>query len=280
MLSDLINKMRSLGEYEPYLTTLLTLMAPQTTHTSETPLKEILDNENKLVVAFNHAAPLSWVPAAALMCREVVRMGAGHRVPRGIIDQFFFQFAPLKPIAKYISQSEEHLNFDQLVEHFENAEQADLIVFPEGSNCFFGRPDEIQKFRSPRFIEIAVRTKVPILICVHTGSEIWGQPFKFPPTFSAIIPFLPPWAQKGIANSGMVTMPTFPVPLEDFRMHCELYRPKLKEENLSDDKHERRAQLHEEAEHVRSIMMVTLASLQEQSREQANREKQAKLNSL
>ncbi len=280
MLSDLINKMRNLGEYEPYLTTLLTLMAPQTKLTSEPPLKELMASENKLVVVVNHASPLSWVPAAALLCREIVRAGAGNRVPRGIMDQFFFQFAPLKPIAKFVSQSDEYLEFDELVEHFENAEQADLVIFPEGSNCFFGRPDEIQKFRSPRFIEIAVRAQVPILICVHTGSEIWGQPFKFPPTFSAIIPFLPAWAQKGIANSGMVTMPTFPIPLEDFRMHCELYQPKLKEEDLSDDKHERRAQLHEEAEKVRSIMITTLASLQEEARQEAKREKQAKLDSI
>lgn len=280
MLSDLINKMRSLGEYEPYLTALLALLAPQTKLTSEPSLKEVMADNRKLVVAINHSSPLSWLPAASLLAREAVRVGAGSRIPRGIMDQFFFDFAPLKPVAKYISQSDEFLKFDELVEHFENAEQADLVIYPEGSNCFFGPPDEIQAFRSPRFIEIAVRASVPILICVHTGSEIWGQPFKFPPTFSAVIPFLPTWAQKGIAKSGMVTMPTLPVPLEDFRMHCELYRPSLKAEDLSDDKHDRRAQLHEEAEKVREIMITTLASLQEAAREQAKLDKQAKLNSL
>lgn len=280
MLSDLINKMKNLGEYEPYLTTLLSLVAPETKLTAEPSLKEVMASENKLVVVLNHAAPLSWVPAASLLTREAVRAGAGNRIPRGIIDQFFYQFTPLKPVAKFVTQSDEFLNFDQLVEHFENAPQADLVIFPEGSNCFFGRPSEIQKFRSPRFIEIAVRTNVPILICTHSGSEIWGQPFKFPPSFSAIIPFLPPWAQKGIASTGMATMPTFPVPLEDFRMHCELYRPKLRASDLFEDKHERRAQLHEEAEHVRSIMMITLASLQDEIRENANRVRQAKLDTL
>ena len=272
--------MRNLAEYEPYLTTLLSLVAPKTSLNSEPSLKDIMASEKKLVIAVNHASPLSWVPASALLAREVVRAGAGDRIPRGIMDQFFFDFAPLKPIAQYVSQSKEYLNFDELVDHFENAEQADLVIFPEGSNCFFGRPDEIQKFRSPRFIEIAVRADVPILVCTHSGSESWGQPFKFPPTFSAVIPFLPPWAQKGIANSGMVTMPNFPVPLEDFRMQCELYRPKLKASDLSEDKHERRAQLHQEAEHVRSIMESTLASLQEQISDNAKRAKQQRLDSL
>lgn len=258
--------MRKLIEFEPYLTTLLSLVAPNTTLTSQPPLSEIFEKNKKLVVVINHAAPLSWVPAVSLLTKEACKSGGGDRLPRGIIDQFFYQFKPLRPVAKYVTQSDEYLNFDQLIEHFHKAEQADLVIFPEGSNCFFGPSDEIQKFRSPRFIEIAVRAEVPVLVVTHAGSEIWGQVFKFPPTFSAIIPFLPPWAQKGIASQGLVTMPTFPVPLDDFRMDCELYIPKLKESDLSEDKHERRAQLEKEAEHVRTIMQTSLATLSEQSR--------------
>lgn len=258
--------MRKLRDFEPYLTSLLSLLAPQSKFTSDTSLQKILDEHKRLVVVLNHAAPLSWVPAVSLLTKEVCKVGGGDRLPRGIIDQFFFQFAPFKPVAKYVTQSEEFLNFDQLVEHFESSEQADLVIFPEGSNCFFGPSNEIQKFRSPRFVEIAIRAQVPVLVCTHAGSESWGQVFKFPPTFSAVIPFLPPWAQKGIASQGLVTMPTFPIPLEDFRMQSELYFPKLKVSDLSDDKHERRSQLEEEAEVVRTIMRTTLTALQDENR--------------
>lgn len=268
--------MRKLDEYEPYLTTLLSLLAPQSSLTSDPSLSEILENEKKLVVVLNHAAPLSWVPAIALLTREVCKAGGGERKPRGIMDQFFFQFAPLRPLAKYISQSEEFLNFDDLVEDFEDADQADLVIFPEGSNCFFGPSDQIQQFRSPRFIEIAVRANVPILVATHAGSESWGQIAKFPPTFSAVIPFLPNWAQKGIKSKGLINVPNVPMPLEDFRMHCELYKPKLTYDQLSDDKHERKAQLEEEANEVRSFMETSLNHLRELSK----RATQEKLDSV
>jgi 1-acyl-sn-glycerol-3-phosphate acyltransferase len=268
--------MRKLREYEPYLTTLLSLVAPKTTVTSEPSLQQIFEQENKLIVAFNHAAPLSWIPAVSLLTKEVVAAGGGDRIPRGIMDSFFFQFAPLKPLAKWITQSDENLNFDQLVENLATADQTDLVVFPEGSNCWFGSSHEIQEFRSPRFIELSIRTGAPILLAVHSGSESWGQVIKFPPTYSAIIPFLPSWAQRGISKNGVVNMPMPPVPLEDFRMHCEIYRPKLKVEELAEDKHERKKQLQEEAQVIRHLMETSLANLREQSLMAA----QAKLDSI
>ena len=268
--------MRKLRDYEPFLTPLLKFIAPNAKVTSDPGLSEILKDEKKMVIAFNHAAPLSWAPAVSLLTREVVEQGGGDRLPRGIMDQFFFQFPPLRPLAKWIAQSNEFLSFDELVEDFENADQADLVVFPEGSNCFFGPSDEIQKFRSPKFIEIAVRADAPILIAVHAGSESWGQTFKFPPALSAIIPFLPSFAQKGIASNGLVNIPMLPKPIEDFRMHCEIYRPKLKARELSKDQFERREQLLEEAAHIHHLMETILENL----RAEALREQQAKLDSL
>src|SRR3954464_6799740 len=99
--------MRKLRDFEPYLTSLLSLLAPQTTFSSEPSLQKIMNENKRLGVVLNHAAPLSWVPAPSLLTKEVCNIGGGDRLPRGIIDQCFFQFAPFKPVAKYVTQSED-----------------------------------------------------------------------------------------------------------------------------------------------------------------------------
>jgi hypothetical protein len=198
--------MRRLSDYEFLTNNLLGLVAQETFLHSDRPLDEVLEENKRLVVVFNHSSPLSWIPGPCLLTAHLCARGGGYRKPIAVMDRFFYSVPILRMLAKFVTQSDRALKFHELVAHFERLDDADLVVFPEGSNCFFGPPDQIQPFRSNRFVEIAMRTQTPLLICVHRGSEEWGL------------------------SLGRLTIPVLPRPMKRFSMLVRLYRPEFQGE--------------------------------------------------
>lgn len=247
-------KLRKLSDYETVTSKILSWVARDTRFKARPSLDRIFSEHPRLVVVFSHSSPLSWIPAPCLLTAHAVARGGGARRPIAVMDRFFYSVPILKQIATYISQSSKPLSFPELVHHFENLRTADLVVFPEGSNCFFGDPSELQPFRSLRFIEIAVRTKTPMLICVHRGSEEWGRTVALPEAILSL-------ASKGrffgrLLESGRVTIPLLLKPVPHFQMLCELYEPSL--QILPDDPEMARAALQAECEKIQAKMKAML----------------------
>lgn len=216
--------LRKLSGYETLTTKVLALVAKDTRFFSDPRLDLILNDNPRLIVVFNHSSPLSWIPAPCLLAAHINARGGGGRTPIAVMDRFFFSVPGLKQIATYITQSSKPLSFHQLVDHFENLKTADLVVFPEGSNAFFGRPSELQPFRSTRFIEIAVRTKTPILLCVHRGSENWGKTITIDQSWLRHIPhFAKNVLGRRLRAGGLLTVPLVPTRMSLFAMRCELF---------------------------------------------------------
>ena len=143
-----------------------------------------------------------------------------------VMDRFFYSVPGLRAVAKYVAQTDRPLSFKELVQHFEKLKTADLVVFPEGSNCFFGDPSELQPFRSHRFVEIGILTKTPLLLCVHRGSEKWGKSWKLPMALATSLGSL--FGSNGVSRltaSGRLTIPMWPAKMDRFSMRCELYQP-------------------------------------------------------
>lgn len=223
--------MRRLAEYEAITSRLIAILARETKFESQPGLDRILAENPKLVVVFNHSSPLSWLPAACLLTSHVCARGGGHRKPFAVMDRFFYSVPLLQNLAKLISQSERPLRFQEIVEAVQQLETGDLVVFPEGSNCFFGPSEQLQPFRSNRFIEIAVEARVPILICVHRGSEHWAKTVRVAPRYSLWLQNLLGRTVVGrffdgrLERSGQVTIPMLPLPIEQFVMRAELHQP-------------------------------------------------------
>ncbi len=253
--------MRPLSEYYPVLELVKQLFIRKSILTAQPELAEILKAHPRLIVVLNHATPLSWIPAICILAMQACESGHGNRSPRGIMDHFFYQIPFLKPIAEYLSQSDKPLNFDQLVEHFSNATDTDLVLFPEGSNCFFGSADQIQEFRSPKFIEIAVRTQTPILMAVHTGSESWAKAIDIKQLAPQVLLAAPDFLKKRIDSSGLISLPLIPHKIDCLRMHCEIFEPNIKIEDLSEDHQLRREQLASSANELRARMIAVLEDL-------------------
>ena len=245
--------MRELREYEPLLKALNASICEKTEIHSEIPLEQIM-KQPRLVVAFNHATALSWIPAIALLTEKIVEAGGGDRIPLGVVDKFFYSNPITQGIAEYITQSKFPLGFDELLASFQKRDRTDLVIFPEGAQTFFGDPDKIQDFRSPRFLELAIRAQAPILLAVHRGSEAWNMPLQLPQEWGAwLLPFSA-FFGKGLMQSGLLNVPFRLKKIPLFSMKLHLYSPALYESDLSENENERRHQLQEEAEKVKALM--------------------------
>lgn len=250
--------MKKLADYESVLRQVRRLIAETTVFHSEPPLGEIFSRHSRVIVALSHGAPLGWLPSIAVLGLEALASGGEARRPLGVMDNFFFHVPMVRDLAHWITQAERPLSYQDISERFRREEGCDLVLFPEGSNCFFGPPEEIQDFRSPRFIELALETRAPILIGVHCGSENWSMTLPVPEAVVSKISLLPEvvasFLEKRLRQTGLFTLPLLPRPMDQFRLRCELYEPQLAYEELSLDPEERRAQLRSEGEVVRRRM--------------------------
>lgn len=256
---------RCLAEYEPLMTQAMELMANETQFECNPPLGEVFQRYSRLIVAINHGTPLSWLPAVSLLATNACARGGEKRVPLGVMDRAFFHIPFVRELARLLTQTDRPFTFEELAQRFSERGDIDLVVFPEGSNCFFGRPEEIQEFRSPKFVELAIRTESPILVCVHYGSEKWARTIRVPGELVDHLKVLPQFIfdflEKRIRQTGLLALPMPPLPMEKFVMRAELYHPKLGYQDLSNDPVERKSQIRQEAERVRAKMREMLERL-------------------
>lgn len=257
--------MRTLGDYEPLLSQIMLAIAKDTRFRSRPKFSEILSEHPRLVFAISHGSPLSWLPAIALLCAHATARGGRERRPMGVMDRIFFSVPGLKLLAEHLTQTEKSLGFTELLDSFNRGDGTDLVVFPEGSNCFFGDPNVLQPFRSPRFVELAIETGTPILVCVHRGSEKWGKAVEIDSEWLKSLEYLPKivfdFLEARLKRTGLLTLPLWPAPMEKFDMLCELVPMKLSAADLSSDPRERREQISKEADRIHAKMQALLDEL-------------------
>lgn len=253
--------MRTLADYAEFLQALIKSFAHQTEFKSHPDLEKIIQENTRLVAVVNHATPLSWVPAMAMLALKVIEVGGGNRVPRGIVDRWFYTNPFTKVIAEYLTQSDHPQTFDELVQSFGNSQNTDLVIFPEGAYTFFGGVDKVQQFRSNRFIEISIRCQAPMLLVAHKGSEGWSLPLQLPTEWgNFVLPFSKFFGEK-LIQSEPLNVPLMPQKMDVFAMTCELYYPDLKLTDLSSDIETRKQQLESEGQKIMAKMNHMLASL-------------------
>lgn len=253
--------MRTLVDYQEFLQALIKSFAEKVEFNSQPEIKKIIQENTRLVAVVNHATPLSWIPAMALLALKVIEVGGGHRIPRGIVDRWFYTNPFTKVIAEYLTQSDHPQSFEEIVESFGKAKNTDLVIFPEGAYTFFGAVHQVQQFRSNRFIEIAIRCETPILLVVHKGSEGWSLPLQLPSEWgNFVLPFSKFFGEK-LMKSEPLNVPIMPQKMDNFRMHCELYTPSLKMSDLSEDAEVKKQQLALEGQKIKDLMNERLQSL-------------------
>jgi hypothetical protein len=258
-----ISMSRILNDYSEFLEALQKTLIEKVNFIGESDLKRAVE-QPRLVVALNHATPLSWIPAITTLALETVKAGGGDRTPRGVVDRWFYNNPLTNPLAEYLTQSKVPQNFEDLLQHFSESEKTDLVIFPEGAHSFFGDLTEIQKFRSGRFVELALRAQAPILVVAHRGSENWSRPLQLPEQMAVLAQIarpLSPFFARMLSTSQVFNLPKLPRKIVQFQMSCALYEPSLGAEGLSLDLSTRKSQLDQEAEKIRQQMREMLRKM-------------------
>lgn len=228
--------MRTLKDYRLFADFILSVIASSVRFTSSGSFAEILSNHPKLIVIFNHSTPLSWIPGPLVLTLEACARGGGSRRPFAIMDRFFYSHPVLRAVAKFISQSDVPLDFSTLVERLKSETQFDLVLFPEGSNCFFVEPGQVGPLRSEKFLRLSFESQVPMLVCAHRGSEHWARAFAIEgeAALSAVAQFsktpLIPKAVRDfigprLLKSRKIVVPVIPKQIPLFELHAELIEP-------------------------------------------------------
>ena len=212
-----------------------------------------------MVTVLNHSTPLSWLPAICLLTEKICEGGGEARVPVGVMDKFFFQNPLFKPVAERLTQFNCFPSFEDIIKKANDF--TDVAIFPEGSNCFFGRGEIIQPFRSPRFIELALKMKAKIFIVVHRGSEDWAHSVRVQGRDLPFQAYLPGWLNEKIQQGGFFVIPKIPKKIRQFRMTCDFYEPSITIDELSRHRGTKMKQLWSEAELVRIRMQEMFDSM-------------------
>lgn len=252
--------MKTVADYIEFLRALKASLIQESSFHSEPSLSAVFRNP-RLIIVPNHATPVSWLAVACELAEQAVAAGAGDFVPRGVADRWFYSNPFTKPIAEYLTQSDHALGSEELIETFREAHRQALVIFPEGANSFFGNVNEVQPFRSAKFVEISIRCQAPILLAVHRGTESWSVPLTLPHELSQLVLPYSKFFGERLAEMKTFNWPLWPQKIPKFSMTCRLYVPALYESDLSHDPLERRHQLQHEANEIHAMMEEMLRDL-------------------
>lgn len=219
-------------------------------------MREILKQHPKLLVAMNHGPMLG--PAAAIIALAALynESGGKNRKPLAIMWRLFYKIPVWKYVIQYLTQVDHGMGFDECVEKMSNEEFTDLLVMPEGENCNFGNGIDIEPFLSPRFIEIALRLNIPILVLVHHGSEQWAETISVSRGLKNILRILPKKDFARIEQTRRLSIPKTTRQIDELKVTYQLYEPSISLADLPDEPKQRREVLQKEAEKVRKIMQA------------------------
>ena len=187
----------------------------------------------------------------------------------GVMARVFFSVPGIREIGSYLTQMDRPMSFEELSGKFAESDDFDLVIFPEGSNCFFGPSHELQEFRSPRFVELSIETGTPILLSVHRGSESWAKTLPVPSEFVDKLAGLPEsllnFVEKRLRKTGLFTIPLLPLPMDLFSLECELYWPETTRAQLCGDLEARKDAVRAEAARIRVRMNAILNRLKQET---------------
>ncbi|MBU6950473.1 hypothetical protein [Hahella sp. HN01] len=225
-----------------------------TLHPDSEDLSAILEQHPKLVVAMNHGPALGALAAAIALMHAYLRSGGEERVPFALTWRGYYQAPVLKQFFTMLTQVDRALSFNDVLRLMRASRYTDCLIMPEGENCSFGDGLNVQPFLSPRFIELSLRSRAPLLLCLHQGAESWARSVRIPPWLLGVGRLLPRNMEQRLRDSRMLSIPRFPRKLSNLNVMFRLYHPRLLEKDLSDDASIRTRQLWQEAWQIHAVM--------------------------
>lgn len=226
-------------------------------HKSSEDIHSILKAHPKLVVAMNHGPMAGPVAGSIAMMDQYSKNGGNERIPMIIAWRGFYHIPLVKHLIRYMSQVKMPFNLDGFVKQMTDKGVTDLFVMPEGENCAYGNGLDIEPFLSPRFVELALKSGVPILIAVHTGSERWSNIIPVSEKLNPILKYLPKKSYQRIKETRQLNMaPLTLATIPRLEIAFTLYQPEMVEADL--DKDNALELLEQESSRIRALMQASV----------------------
>ena len=246
--------MRTVKEFASFSGFLRSYLVKEVSqHPSSDDLTKILREHPKLVVAMNHG-PMSGPLAGAVgVFNQYFKHGGADRKPVMVAWRGFYRVPVIRKFVGYMSQVNKPLNLNGFIRRLTNNQATDVFVMPEGENCSFGNGLDIEPFLSPRFIEIALKADVPILISVHVGSELWSNIIKVDKRFDPLFKLFPEKSFERIQESRRINWSlSTRKKIPELQMCFRLYKPNMTLADLHEPGGKQKLQ--QESDTVRKIM--------------------------
>lgn len=197
-------------------------------------LPAILEQHPRLMVIMNHGPLLGPAPALAALVRVMAHNGGGRRAPFGVAWRGLYQVPGLRQLASRFTQASGDMDADEVLDRLMAGSFSDCVLMPEGDLCNAGNGVDVQRFRSHRFVEVAVRAGIPVLLLAHTGSERLAQPVSVPSSAGFMVGRLPEHMRRAISQSGVVSVPwLLGGRIPRIGLACELVEPELSAADLT-----------------------------------------------
>ncbi len=196
------------------------------------------------------------------MIDQYYQNGGANRCPFGITWRGFYKMPLYKQVFSFLTQVDRAVSLADAYDLLANSDFTDCVIMPEGEYCNFGNGVDVQPFLSPKFIELAVRANVPVLVVAQKGSEVWSWPVEVSENLMGFAEWLPGNLQKGLKRSRMLNIPKpWRKKLDNLQLSFYLYQPKLTEWDLDENEERRMRQLQHEASKVRAKMQMMVNTL-------------------
>lgn len=255
-----------LDQFDKYVRPLQRLFIRRVHFIDGMPWQDLLTKENKGLIVLNHGpiiGPFVWIIA---VLPRIVDMGYGHLKYSAIAHPIIRNVPFFAKMVGFEKRGGKRLGVDDYVRLFDNDELNLVSVTPEGEFSLYGNGVDMQPFRSPRGLEIALRARTRIILMVGKGFESWqtNVPIDKPwqkrmvRWFARRIPFLDRLDEEALGQATKLSISRIFGRIPDFYVSSEMYEPELKLEDLSEDRETSRKQLWEEAERMRQRMIAML----------------------
>jgi hypothetical protein len=237
------------------------------------PWKDYFETDDKALIVFNHGpsiGPLVWVLS---LFPRVVDMGYGHLHYSAIAHPIISNVPFFARMVGFEKRGGARLGVEDYVDLF-NANKLNLLsVTPEGEFSLYGNGVDVQPFRSPRGLEIALRAKCRIILVVGKGFESWQRNISIEAAWKKRIfrwmamklPFVDRLDETALAQAEQLSISGILGRIPDFYVSSAVYEPRLTLETLSRNKKTRTRQLWTEADRMRQEMIVMLDDLKQRN---------------
>ena len=225
--------------------------------------------ENRALIVANHGPIIGPAVWAMAVFPRIVDLGYGHLTYSAIAHPMIRNIPLFARMVGYEKRKGQRLRAADYIELFKSGRLNIVSVAPEGEFSVYGNGVDIQPFRSPRSLEIALEAGCRIILLVGQGFEKWQRNISIEAgwrkqlvRFLALrIPFLDKVDEAALGRARQLSVSGLFGRIPDFYVASEIYEPELTAAALARDREVRDEQLWREAGRMRRQMVRMLEDL-------------------